>query len=138
MAARKRSGSKEPAPLKFPPDKELASLFARVLKTASKLPGVEESRSYGTPAIKVKGKLMARLRSEQEGGLAVRCDLLEREMLLTAAPDVFFITDHYNDYPWVLVNLRKVRWDAMEDLLEKAWRAAAPATLVKKYDNTSS
>ncbi len=62
---------------------------------ARKLPGVEESSSYGTPALKVKGRFMCRLRSEAEGALAIRCDFLDRQILLQADPEVFFVTDHY-------------------------------------------
>ena len=62
---------REPVPIKFPPDEHLAGLFNRVVEIARRFPGVEESRSYGTPALKVKGKFLARLRSEAEGGLAI-------------------------------------------------------------------
>ena len=78
--------AREPVPIKFPPSEELAALFAKVVDIAERFPGVEVSRSYGTPAIKVKRRLLARLRSEAEGGLAIQCDFMDREMLLQAAP----------------------------------------------------
>ena len=53
-----------------------------MVEIARRFPGVEESRSYGTPALKVKGKFLARLRSEAEGGLAIQCDFMERETLM--------------------------------------------------------
>ena len=125
---------REPVPIKFPPSAELAALFAKVVAIAERFPGVEMSRSYGTPAIKVKRKLLARLRSEAEGGLAIRCDFMDREMLLQAAPEAFYVTDHYADHPWVLVNLETVRWGAMPDVVERAWRIAATPKLVKDFD----
>ena len=125
---------REPAPIKHPPSEELAALFGRVVAIAEQLPGVEVSRSYGTPAIKVGRRLLARLRSEAEGGLAIQCDFMEREMLLQAAPETFYITDHYADYPMVLINLETVRWDAMADIVERAWRFVASAKLVKDFD----
>ena len=130
--------AKEPVPIKFPPDKQLAERFARVVQIAQRYPGVEESRSYGTPAIKVKRKLLARLRSEAEGGLAIVCDLMEREMLMQAAPETFYITDHYSDWPMVLINLETVRWDAMPDILERAWRRVASPGLVNQYDTSAT
>ena len=108
--------------------------YTRVCEIARKLPGVEESSSYGTPALKVKGRFMCRLRSEAEGALAIRCDFLDREVLLQADPHVFFVTDHYLDYPMVLVRLNKIRLSALPDLLERAWRMVAPAKLVAEYD----
>lgn len=130
--------AREPVPIKFPPSGELAALFAKVVAIAERFPGVEVSRSYGTPAIKVKRKLLARLRSEAEGGLAIRCDFVEREMLLQAAPETFYVTDHYADYPMVLVNLETVRWDAMPDIVERAWRIAATPRLIKEFETASA
>ena len=127
----------EPAPIKFPPNENLADLFAKVVAIAEQLPGVNESRSYGTPSIKVKRKFMARLRSEAEGGLAIHCDLMEREMLLQAAPETFYITPHYADYPMVLINLETVLWEAMPGIIERAWRMAATPKMIKDYDAAS-
>ena len=45
----------------------VARAYTRYLDIIQKLPGTEESTSYGTPAIKVKGKLLSRLRTEAEG-----------------------------------------------------------------------
>jgi hypothetical protein len=108
--------------------------YKRVCEIARKLPGVEESASYGTPALKVKGRFMCRLRSEAEGALAIRCDLLDRQILLQADPEVFFVTSHYLDYPMVLVRLDKIRLSALPDLIERAWRMVAPPKLVAEYD----
>ncbi len=126
--------AREPVPIKFPPSEELAALFAKVVAIAERFPGVEVSRSYGTPAIKVKRRLLARLRSEGEGGLAIQCDFVEREMLLQAAPETFYITDHYANSPMVLINLETLRWDAMPDIVERAWRIVATPRLIKEFD----
>lgn len=111
-----------------------ATRWRKLLALAQRLPGVEESTSYNTPALKVKGRLIARLRSEAEGALALYCDFVDREMLLQAAPDAFFITDHYANYPMILVRLDKVLPAALPELIEKAWRMRAPAKLVAEFD----
>lgn len=108
--------------------------YRRLCKFALTLPGVEESTSYGTPSLKVKGKIMARLRSEAEGALALRCDFLDRQILLQARPQAFFVTDHYLDYPMVLVWLNVVGQQELKDLVERAWRMVAPQKLVAEYD----
>jgi hypothetical protein len=108
--------------------------YKRVLAIALALPGVEESTSYGTPSLKVKGKIMSRLRTEAEGALALRCDFVDRQILLQAAPRTFFVTDHYRNYPMVLVRLNKVRLRELPDLLARAWRKVAPAKLIAEYD----
>ena len=117
---------------------DAAQTYERICALALQLPGVELGTSYGTPAIKVKGKLMARLRSEAEGGLALRCDFLERQMLLQAAPEAFYLTPHYKDYPMILIKLDEVRTDALPDLIERAWRMVAPKRLVAAYDAESA
>ena len=123
----------EPAPLKFPARGELATHFKRFVKIATRLPGVDESRSYGTPSVKVKGKFMARLRTEAEGGLAIRCEFLDRYMLMQADPETFYITDHYQDSPMILIDLTRVRWDAMPGICEQAWLLSATASVIKAY-----
>jgi hypothetical protein len=116
------------------PRKTKQTDFEKACKIALRLPGVEVSTSYGTPAIKVKGKFMARLRSEAEGWLAIRCDFFEREMLLQAAPQVFHLTDHYLNYPMILIDLAEIRRDALEDIIEKAWRMSATKKLIREHD----
>lgn len=95
--------------------------------------GVEESTSYGTPALKVRGKLLARL--HQSGKcLVLRSHLIDRKILMQSDPRVFFITDHYRDYSWVLVRLSAVDPVALPDLIERAWLLVAPKSLVVKYE----
>jgi hypothetical protein len=106
--------------------------FDTVRQIAQTLPGAEESTSYGTPAFKVKGKLFARLHQDRES-LVVGVDFEEREEMMSAAPERFYITDHYLNYPWMLVRLSKVRPDELRDLLIGSWRRAAPKQLVATF-----
>src|SRR2546423_228509 len=111
--------------------------FDTVRQIAQTLPGAEESTSYGTPAFKVKGKLFARQHQDGES-LVVRVDFEEREEMMSAAPDKFYITDHYLKYPWMLVQMSKVRPDELRDLLIGSWRRAAPKDLVDALSNFRS
>lgn len=111
--------------------------YAELVKIASMLPGVEESTSYGTPSLKVKGKFMARLK-EDGATLALRVSFVVRDHLMLTQPDVFYITDHYRDYPAVLVRFAKVDRARITQLLEDAWRGAAPKTLVKTFDSNQA
>ena len=78
-----------------------------VRETGLALPGVQEETSYGTPALKVKGKLLVRLKEDAET-LALWVDYEERHALLHEQPTVFFLTPHYENYPMVLVRLAEV------------------------------
>jgi hypothetical protein len=105
--------------------------FDTVRKMALALPGVEESTAYGSPALKVRGKLLACIpthKSAEPGSLAVSIAFDHREDLLATAPDVYYLADHYVNYPTVLVRLSRIHPDALRDLLGMAWRFVAVKT----------
>ena len=89
------------------------------------LPDVEESTAYGSPALKARGDLLACVainKSAEPGSLVVRMDFDQRAALLAEAPETYYVTDHYVNYPAVLVRLSQIRVDQMRDLLSSAWR----------------
>jgi hypothetical protein len=97
--------------------------FDGVRKIGLALPGVEESTAYGSPALKIRGKLLACVpshRSAEPGSLAVRVGFDDRAELLAAAPNVYYVTDHYLNYSAVLVRLSRVTPDVLRDLLGMA------------------
>lgn len=100
---------------------------------AMALPGVDEGTSYGTPAFRVKAKFFIRLKEDGET-IVLKTDFYERDHLIESEPDVFFITDHYRDYPAVLVRLAAVRPSQLRALVEDGWRRLAPKRLVAQYD----
>jgi hypothetical protein len=122
MARKRRNNRRTPA-----------VTWETVRDIARTLPEAEESTSYGTPAFKVRGQLFVRLHQEGDA-VVVRIDEAERAMRMRADPDAFFITDHYVNYPWMLVRLSAVRRDDLADLLVESWRLRAPQRLVAEYD----
>jgi hypothetical protein len=105
--------------------------FETVRKMGLALPGVEEGTAYGTPALKVRGKMFACIpnhRSAEPDSLAVRIDFAERDELLAADPDTYYLKDHYVDYAVVLVRLNKVHEDTLRDLLGMSWQFMSRAT----------
>jgi hypothetical protein len=107
--------------------------FETVRRFALALPGVVEGLSYGTPAFRVRGTLLARLHEDGDT-LVVHVDQDEREALMAADPETFFITDHYRGYPWMLVRLSKAHEGDLARLLEQAWRRGASKRLVSLLD----
>jgi hypothetical protein len=113
--------------------------FDTVRNIGLALPGVEESTAYGQPALKIHGKLLACVpahRSAEPASLVVRVDFDDRAELLAAAPDVYYVTDHYVGYSSVLVRLSRVNLDVLRDLLRMAHkfvtRNAAPRSPARK------
>jgi len=102
-----------------------------IRKVMLALPGVTEGLSYGTPGFHVQKKFVSRLWENGEV-LVVRTE--KREKWLQYDPETFFITEHYSDYPAVLVKLAKVEPADLERLLIEAWLGRASKSLVKQYD----
>jgi hypothetical protein len=88
------------------------------------LPNVEEGSSYGCPALKIKGKAFVCLHRELDK-IVVTVPFDRREELMAADPEAYFITDHYREYPCVLVSLAKVHPDALPGLLKMAYQTAS-------------
>jgi hypothetical protein len=99
--------------------------FSRALRLAQSLPRVDEGTAWGSRAVKVDGQMFACIaihRSAEPGTLVVRVPVAERDELIASAPDIYYLTDHYVDYPSVLVRLDRIADDALRDLLAMAWR----------------
>jgi hypothetical protein len=102
--------------------------FEKVRSVGLGLPGVEESTMFGKPALKIRGKMFACLashRSAEPGSLVVRTGFEQRAELLAADPDIYYITEHYQGYPAVLVRLPRIQPEILRDLLGMAYRVVA-------------
>lgn len=101
-----------------------------VREIAMTFEGVQESTTYGAPSFKVRGKLMACPainKSTEPNSLGVFVGFDQRDELLTADPNVYYLTDHYVDHPVVLVRLSPIRRDSLQGLLQMAWRFGVAA-----------
>jgi hypothetical protein len=108
--------------------------WADVVAAGLRFPGVEEASSYGTPSLKVRGKFMARLRTNPDALVVRTIDLADRDALVKGDPEVFFITPHYAAYPAVLVRLDVVDPAMLAELIEDAWRLQAAKRVVAAFD----
>jgi len=93
--------------------------FDTVRKLARELGEVKES----SDAIRAGGRLMAWIpphKTLEAGTLAVQVGIEERDELIAAAPEIYFLIDHYLNYPTVLVRLERIPPDALKDLLRMA------------------
>jgi hypothetical protein len=110
--------------------------FDQVTKMALVFPGVEATSSFGTPALKVKGKFMARLREPDV--MVLKCvEDDEQQFLMGTQPEVFFLTDHYRGWPGILIRLSEVHPREMRELIEQSWRRLAPKKLLAEHDSAA-
>ena len=92
-----------------------------VRRLALALPNVEEGTSYGTPALKVNGKLFVRLHQDLDK-IVLKMSFERGEEMMAADPETYFITDHYRNHPWILVSLASIQAYALPELLRIAHR----------------
>jgi len=111
----------------------MAATVELVRQTALALPGVEEGLCHGTPACYVRGRLMLRMWEDGET-LIVRFSKENRTALIEENPDVFSVTDHYRNYPAVLLNLLAVNRKLLERMIEGAWRMQASRKAIAAYE----
>jgi len=86
------------------------------------LPGVNEQYLFDTPAFYVNKKIFARLKEEEEN-LVIHT--VEREIWMEKDSQTFFITDHYLNYKYMLVNLDCVDPEDLKLLLISAYKNRA-------------
>ena len=92
------------------------------------MPEVEETTAYGMPAFKAgktrfAGQPIER-RDVEPNSLGVSVSFEERGALIAARPDVYYVTEHFANYPAVLARLRNMRRAELRELLGTAWRHA--------------
>src|SRR3977135_945183 len=110
--------------------------FDDVRKIAQAWPEVEDGTSYGTPELKVRKKMLARLK--EDGGTMVMAGVPpgEPDMLVESQPKVFYFTDHYKDYPIGLIRLSKTKRATVEPLLRRQWRMLASKVAIRAVEKS--
>ncbi|HLG48437.1 MAG TPA: MmcQ/YjbR family DNA-binding protein [Reyranella sp.] len=93
--------------------------LATIRRVARSFPGVEEGTSYGTPAFRLKKRLLARLHQDGES-IMFKIGFEAREHLMRADPETFFITEHYRNTPSVLARLDRLSAGDLAKLLQQA------------------
>lgn len=96
-------------------------------------PEVEERACYGTQAFYVRRKIFARF-LEDGDSVVVKMDMDRRAEWTRSDPQTFFVTDHYLKHPMIVIRLSTVHRGELRELIEGAWRHAAPKTLLKRFD----
>mgnify|MGYP001545813229 CR=1 FL=1 len=108
--------------------------FDDVRAVALRWPEVEDGTSYGTPALKVRKKMLVRLKEDGDSLVMPGVPQDERDMLIESRPKVFYLTDHYRDYPMVLIRLSKATRAIVEPLMLRQSRALASKTALKTFN----
>jgi hypothetical protein len=83
----------------------------------------------------VRKKMLVRLK--EDGNSLVMPDVPhdERDMPVKSQPKVFYFTDHYKDYPMVLIRLPNASRAIVEPLLRRRWRTLASKAAVREFES---
>ena len=95
------------------------------------LPGVREVTSYSIGGQPIAWPYFERDKSRRRltwhgGIIAIRCPLPEKEMLIEAAPEIYFDDDHYRGFSGVLVRLAAISEAELAARLARAFEVQAP------------
>jgi hypothetical protein len=115
--------------------------FDTVRRIGLGLPEVEEGTAWGVPALKVGGKMFACIashRSAEPATLVVRVPFGARDEMIAADPETYYLEDHYKGYACVLVRLKRIREDALRDLLLMGHRFVSSSARVQKRKRVPS
>jgi len=70
----------------------------------------------------------------KEDGETLVVQSFERDKWMETDPETFFITDHYLNYDYMLISLKRVAPDDLVSLLLTAWRNRATDKLIKEFE----
>ena len=62
------------------------------------------------------------------------CPLDEKEVLMAAAPGIYFETAHYHGWPAVLVRMSAISDEELSHRLMLAWKTQAPKRLLASLE----
>jgi hypothetical protein len=90
-----------------------------------RLPNVAEGRSYGFPSFLLNGRFFARFRDD-DTVLVLQLDSIDvRDALIKLDPRAFFFTEHYRNYPAVLIRLAEAPPPLLADVVKESGRQVA-------------
>jgi hypothetical protein len=99
--------------------------FETVKRIGLTLAGVELGTSFGNPALKANGRLLACIasnKSAEPDSLCLSLSIRERDELVLSDPGVYYLTPHYVPGPYLVARLTTIHEDALKDLLSMSLR----------------
>jgi hypothetical protein len=99
-------------------------------KIALAIPGTTEVLWFRKPAVFLHDQFLTKVHDKEEA-MTLRVSSMEmRDMMLEAEPELFYITDHYRNFPFVLARLSALTPKTLKEML--VGRAAQLAETAEK------
>lgn len=106
----------------------------KALALSLDLPKVDDTTAWGYPCLKAHGKMWCWW-SPYVDAAVFKCGHDEREMLLAADPETFFLHPHYTPHNLILVRAGRIDPGWAKARLTQQWRDAAPKRWLKAWDD---
>jgi hypothetical protein len=90
---------------------------AEARKIALSVEGATEGPYFGKPAVFVSEKFLTRVHTKEDAVVLNIGSMEMRDVMLEAEPRLFYITDHYKSFPYLLARLSKLDKTTLTDLL---------------------
>jgi hypothetical protein len=107
-------------------------------KIALSFEGASEGPYFGKPAVFVAEKFLTRVHTKEEAMVLAIGSMEMRDMMLEAEPKLFYITDHYKKFPYLLARLSKLDKPTLKDLLNARVLQIAAKTKKKRAAPSSA
>jgi hypothetical protein len=86
-------------------------------KIALAIPGSKEVLWFRKPAVFLHDQFLTKVHDKEEA-MTLRVSSMEmRDMMLEAEPELFYITDHYRNFPFILARLSALTPKTLKEIL---------------------
>jgi len=90
---------------------------AEARKIMLSIPGTDERLWFNQPSVFIRDRFLAKTHHKEDAVTLQVGSMEMRDMMLEAEPGLFYITDHYRKFPFVLIRLSALTKAVLKDML---------------------
>lgn len=90
---------------------------AEAHKIMLSIPGTDERLWFNEPSVFIHDRFLAKTHKKEDAVTLQVGSMEMRDMMLEAEPRLFYITDHYRKFPFVLIRLSALTKTVLKDML---------------------
>src|SRR3982751_897156 len=90
---------------------------AEARKVILSIPGTDERLWFNQPSVFLHDRFLAKVHHKEEAVTLQVGSMEMRDMMLEAEPKLFYITEHYRSFPFVLVRLKALNKTILKEML---------------------
>jgi hypothetical protein len=90
---------------------------AEARKIMLAIPGTDERLWFNRPSVFIHDRFLSKVHEKEEAAVLQVGAMEMRDMMLEAEPRLFYITDHYRKFPFVLIRLSALTPKVLKEIL---------------------